>query len=66
MLRSLARSGGQLTNGVFPECEPSLLQPWKTVHHTVSDSLGARGLSRVYKGHVGERQISDSRNSTAC
>ena len=36
---SLRRSGSQLTHDVSPECEPSLLQPWKTLHRTVDNSL---------------------------
>ena len=36
---SLVPSRSQLTHGVSPECEPSLPQPWKTVHRTAGNSL---------------------------
>ena len=61
---SLGRSGSQLTHDASLECEPSLLQPWKTLHHTADNSLGVCEPSRVYGGHVGEERTSDSRNST--
>ena len=63
---SLGRSGNQLTHSVSPECEPSLLQPWKTVHCTADNSVDVCGLSRVYGSHVDKENTSDSRNSTAC
>ena len=61
---SLGQSGSQLTHDASLECELSLLQPWKTLHHTADNSLGVCEPSRVYGGHVGEKRTSDSRNST--
>ena len=61
---SLGRSGSQLTHDVSPECELSLLQPWKTLHHTADNSLGVCEPTRVYGVHVGEERTSDSLNST--
>ena len=63
---SLGRSGSQLTHDVSLECELSLslLQPWKTLHHTADNSLGVCEPSRIYGGHVGGERTSDSRNST--
>ena len=63
---SLGRSGSQLTHGVSPKCEPTLLQPRKTVHYTADNSLDIYRLSHAYGGHVGEGKTSDSCNSTAC
>ena len=60
---SLGRSGSQLTHDASLECELSLLQPWKTLHHTADSSLVVCGPSRVYRGHVSEERTSDSRNS---
>ena len=61
---SLGQSGSQLTHDASLECELSLLQPRKTLHHTADNSLGVCEPSRVYGGHVGEKRTSDSRNST--
>ena len=61
---SLGWSGSQLTHDVSLECELSLLQPWKTLHHTADNSLDVCKPSRVYGGHVGKERTSDSRNST--
>ena len=61
---SLGQSGSQLTHDASLECELSLLQPWKTLHHTADNSLDVCKPSRVYGGHVGEERTSDSRNST--
>ena len=61
---SLGQSGSQLTHDASLECELSLLQPRKTLHHTADNSLGVCEPSRVYGGHVGEERTSDSRNST--
>ena len=62
---SLGRSGSQLTHDVSLECELSLLQPSKTLHHTADNSLGGCEPSHVYEGHIGEEKTSDSRNSIA-
>ena len=35
---SLGQSGSQLTHDASLECELSLLQPWRTLHHTADNS----------------------------
>ena len=62
---SLGQSGSQLTHGVYRECELSLLQPWKTLHHTADNSLDICKLCCGYGGYVAEEKTSDSHNSIA-